>query len=98
MAEHRIFNPGVGGSNPPWPILNLNKKMPKGRLHETELKRRRKRREKIVKLRKKYLMAQTEEERRKIIEKALRVNPFITEEEFLRPIKEKLEKKKISNP
>lgn len=66
----------------------------KGRLHETELHRRRHRREKIRKLREKYLKAESEEERKKIIEKVLRVNPYITEEEFLAPIKDKLEKKR----
>ncbi len=71
--------------------------MKKGRPHVTILKRKRKRREKIRKLREKYLRAQTEEERRKIIEKALKVNPYITEKEFLEPIKDKIEKK-ISNP
>ncbi|MEO0275796.1 MAG: DUF6800 family protein, partial [candidate division WOR-3 bacterium] len=62
--------------------------MKKGRPHVTLLKRKRKRREKIRKLREKYLKAQTEEERKKIIEKALRVNPYITEKEFLEPIKD----------
>lgn len=66
----------------------------KGRLHETELNRRRHRREKIRKLREKYLKAQSDEERKRIIEKALKVNPYITEEEFLAPIRDKLRKKK----
>jgi len=66
----------------------------KGRLHVTELNRRRHRKWKIKKLREKYLKAQSEEERKKIIEKALKVNPYITVEQFLEPIKDKLEKKK----
>lgn len=54
--------------------------MIKGRVYKTELKRKRNRREKIKKLRIKYLNAKSEEERKKIIEKALKVNPFLTED------------------
>lgn len=64
----------------------------KGRLHVTELNRKRHRKWKIKKLREKYLKAQTEEERKKIIEKALKVNPFITVDQFLEPIKKRLQK------
>jgi len=66
----------------------------KGRLHVTELARKRHRKWKIRKLREKYLKAESEEERKKIIEKALKVNPYLTVKEFLEPIKDKLEKKK----
>ncbi len=66
----------------------------KGKLFVTEIKRRRQRRKKIKKLRERYLKAQTDEERKKIIEKALRVNPYITEEMFFEPIKDKLDKMK----
>jgi|GEM_PF-849531 hypothetical protein len=64
----------------------------KGRLYVTELKRRKHRRKKIKKLREKYLKAETEEEKKQIIEKALRVNPYLTEGMFLEPIKSKLGK------
>jgi len=60
--------------------------MIKGRVYKTELKRKRNRREKIKKLRIKYINAKSEEEKKKIIEKALKVNPFLTEETFLSPI------------
>lgn len=66
----------------------------KGRLYVTELKRRKHRRKKIKKLREKYLRAETEEERKQILEKALRVNPHLTEEMFFEPIKSKLNKTK----
>jgi len=59
----------------------------KGRLWRTELHSRRKRREKVRKLRQKYLLAKNEEEREKIIAKALRVNKHLTREQFLEPIK-----------
>ena len=62
----------------------------KKRERERELERRRRRRLKLKKLREKYLAAKTKEEKRKIIEKALKVSPFLTEEKFL----EVLEKKK----
>ncbi|MEO0254710.1 MAG: DUF6800 family protein [candidate division WOR-3 bacterium] len=65
----------------------------KGRIKETELNRKRHRKLKIKKLREKYLKAQTEEERKKIIEKALKVNPYLKNaEDFLKPIKDKLHK------
>ncbi|MEN3043709.1 MAG: DUF6800 family protein [Candidatus Hydrothermales bacterium] len=64
----------------------------KGRLRETELNRKRHRKWKIKKLREKYLKAESEEERKKIIEKALRVNPYITVEQFLKPIEGLLKK------
>lgn len=64
----------------------------KGKPHVTELNRKRHRKWKIKKLREKYLKAQTEEERKKIIEKALKVNPFITVDQFLEPIKKRLQK------
>ncbi len=63
----------------------------KGRMKETELNRKRHRKWKVKKLREKYLKAQTEEERKKIIEKALKVNPYLNVEDFLKPIKDKLQ-------
>jgi predicted RNA-binding protein Jag len=51
------------------------------------IKLKQKRKKKIKKLREKYKLAKTEEEKRKIIEKALKINPNLTEEEFLKFIK-----------
>ncbi|MCD6568572.1 hypothetical protein J7K70_00250 [bacterium] len=51
------------------------------------MRKRRMRKIKMRKLRAKYLQARTEAEKKAIIEKALRVNPFITKEQFLQPIK-----------
>ena len=56
----------------------------KGQLWKTELKQRRKRKQKIKKLREKYILSKTLKEKKQILEKALRVNPFLTEEEFLK--------------
>jgi len=64
--------------------------MRKGRPRDTEIHQRRKRREKMRKLREKYLKAKTDKEREEIIQKALRINPFITREQFLEPILKKL--------
>lgn len=64
--------------------------MKKGQIHQSELHKRRKRYEKTQKLRIKYLNATTEEERKAILSKLLRINPFITIERFLEPIKNKL--------
>lgn len=57
------------------------------------LKRRRfiirlkaKRKEKIEKLKKRYLLAETKEEKEKIIEKALRINPNLTRGDFLKSL------------
>jgi hypothetical protein len=69
---------------------NLKNKMRKGRPRDTEIHQRRKRREKMRKLREKYLKAKTDKEREEIIQKALRINPFITREQFLEPILKKL--------
>jgi hypothetical protein len=60
----------------------------KRRERERELERRRRRRKKLKKLREKYLKAKSEGEKRKIIEKALKVSPFLTEEKFLSSINE----------
>jgi len=51
------------------------------------IKLKQKRKEKIEKLRGKYNLAKNEEEKRKIIEKALKINPNLTEKEFLKFIK-----------
>jgi len=51
-----------------------------------KIKLKQKKRLKIKKLRERYKVAKTKEEREKIIEKALRVNPNLTKEDFLTPI------------
>jgi len=61
--------------------------------HPIHIERRRRRRRKIKKLREKYLKAKTKEEREKILEKVKKVNPWLTVEEFLAPIKDKLKEK-----
>jgi len=53
---------------------------------KSEIRRRRKRREKLAKLRRRYAAAKTEAERAKVFEKALRISPTITREEFLAPL------------
>jgi hypothetical protein len=52
-----------------------------------EIRKKRKIREKIRKLCQRYILTKTKEEKEKIIEKALRVNPFLSQEEFLQLIK-----------
>ncbi|MCX7779042.1 MAG: hypothetical protein N2259_02255 [Patescibacteria group bacterium] len=47
------------------------------------------RKKKIRKLQEKYILAKNETEREKIIEKALKINPFLTREEFLAQIGQK---------
>ena len=56
------------------------------------LRIRAKKREKIQKLRQKYLQARTRDERQRILEKALRINPYLTPETFLEPISRLQEK------
>ncbi len=54
---------------------------------EAELRRRRNRREKLRKLREKYKLAKTEAEKSAILEKAFRISPSMTLEDFLSAIK-----------
>ena len=54
---------------------------------ETDIVRRRKRKEKLRKLRIKYSLAKTNEEREKILEKVRRIVPWLSLEEFLEPLK-----------
>ncbi|MCD6407198.1 hypothetical protein J7L81_04945 [Candidatus Aerophobetes bacterium] len=60
---------------------------------ERIIAKRRKRKEKLRKLREKYLAAKTDEERQKVLDKAKRIAPWLSQEEFLEPIRERLEKK-----
>lgn len=55
--------------------------------HILQVKKRRKRREKLRKLRDKYLKAKTDKEREEIIEKMKKITPYLSKEEFLAPIK-----------
>lgn len=55
-------------------------------IRRTELHRRRVRRAKLAKLRKRYQAARTEEEKAQVLEKAARVAPGLTLEEFLGPL------------
>jgi len=66
--------------------------MRKGQIRQSELHKREKRREKTNILRIKYLNAKTDEERKTILEKLMKVNPYITIEQFLKPIEKKLNK------
>ncbi len=51
--------------------------------HPKAIARRRHRREKLRKLRMKYAQATSETERQRLLEKALRVSPGMSREEFL---------------
>ncbi len=67
--------------------------MRKGQIRQSELHKREKRREKTNILRIRYSNAKTDEERKAILEKLMKVNPCITIEQFLKPIEKKLNKK-----
>ena len=60
--------------------------MKKGQVRKTELHRRRKRKEKLGKLRKKFLLAKTSQEKEQILEKVRRIAPWLSKEEFLKPL------------
>ncbi len=66
--------------------------MRKGQIRKSELHKREKRKEATDRLRLKYLNASSEEERKAILEKLMKVNPYITLEQFLQPISKKLNK------
>lgn len=51
----------------------------------TRLAKRRSRREKLHKLRAKFRVAQSEVEKKKILEKAAKIAPWLTKKEFLAP-------------
>jgi hypothetical protein len=55
--------------------------------HIKTIEKRRKRRAKLKKLREKYLLAKTKEEKEKILEKVRKITPWLSEEEFLAPLK-----------
>ncbi|MGQ9534601.1 MAG: DUF6800 family protein [bacterium] len=64
--------------------------MRKGQIRKSELKQRMKRREATKRLRIKYLNAKTEQERNLILQKLMKVNPYITLEQFLQTANRKL--------
>lgn len=64
--------------------------MRKGQIRKSEIHKRKKRNEATNRLRIKYLNAKTDEERNQILQKLMKVNPYITMEQFLAPIKNKL--------
>lgn len=57
--------------------------------HIKTIEKRRKRREKLKKLREKYLLAKTKEEKERILEKVRKIAPWLSEEKFLAPLKKK---------
>ncbi len=57
--------------------------------HLKLIRKKRKRRKKLAQLRKKYLLAKTEAERNKILEKVARLAPWLSKDEFLAPLKNK---------
>ncbi|MEO0185788.1 MAG: hypothetical protein ABIL20_08340 [candidate division WOR-3 bacterium] len=66
--------------------------MRKGQIRKSEILKKRKRREATERLRIKYINASTEEERNAILKKLMKVNPYISIEQFLKPIEKKLNK------
>ena len=59
------------------------------------IRRKRKRREKLRKLREKYKLAKTQNEKDKILEKVWKIAPWISKEEFLSPLKQKEEESSV---
>jgi hypothetical protein len=57
--------------------------------HIKTIEKRRKRKEKLKRLREKYLLAGTKEEKERILEKLRKIAPWLSEEEFLAPLKKK---------
>lgn len=57
------------------------------RLIDRELKKRRLRREKLRKLREKFKLAKTEDEKQRILEKVSRISPSLKIEDFLASVK-----------
>jgi len=55
--------------------------------HTKTIQKKRKRREKLKKLREKYLLAKTKVEKEKTLEKVKRIAPWLTEGGFLAPSK-----------
>ncbi len=66
--------------------------MRKGQIRKSEIHKRNKRHEATERLRAKYLAAKTDEERNSVLSKLMKVNPYITLDQFLKPINKKLAK------
>jgi hypothetical protein len=60
--------------------------MRKGQPRKTEIHQRRKRKQQFRRLREKYSLAKTDQEKEKILEKVRRIAPWLNEEEFLKPL------------
>lgn len=54
-----------------------------------KIKQGQKRRRELAKLRKKYSQAKTKTEKERVLEKVFRIAPFLSEKEFLAPLKSK---------
>jgi len=59
------------------------------RHRDKDVKKRRKRREKLSKLREKYALAKGEEEKEKILDKVKRIAPWLSVEEFIKLLEQK---------
>lgn len=53
--------------------------------HKQAIQRKKRRREKLKKLRARYFQAKTEKEKNLILEKVKKIAPWLSEEEFLTP-------------
>ncbi len=60
-----------------------------GSSRKPEIRRRRTRKEKIARLRRRYAATKSEADRKKILEKAQRVAPTLSAEQFLKPVESK---------
>jgi len=74
-------------------ILALDIKLVQGGLEmkkhrQDQLVKHRKRKEKLRKLRAKYSLAGSDEEKKKIMEKVRKIAPWLSPEEFLKPLEE----------
>lgn len=56
-----------------------------------EIRKKQKRKRKLKKLRELFAKAKSKKEKEKILEQVSKIAPFLTEEEFLIPLKEKKE-------
>jgi hypothetical protein len=63
--------------------------MKKGRIRQTEIHQRRKRRSNLKKLRAKFAAAKDKKEKEKILEKVRRMAPWLSEEEFAGAVEKK---------
>jgi hypothetical protein len=59
-----------------------------------KIRQAQKRRAKLARLRKKYQAAVMDSDKERILEKVFKIAPYLSKEEFLKPIKEKKEMEK----